>query len=370
MNILYTVFSFNFGGIEKLLVDILNEWKNEKDNVFLCIINDNYDEELIKKISNKNVKILFLNRSEGGRKIHYIRKYIKIVKENSIDIIHCQCVNSSKFSAICKLINKDIKIVHTVHATNIFSNLKKTDIIFENLMLDKIIAISKAVENEILNSGINSNKVELVYNGIDFSKFNIKNKCIKNKEKINIGCVARIDPKAKGQDILIRAIKEISDTKSNIDCYFAGEVNKNEDYVLIKLKNLANELNVERNIHFLGKIDNISGFLDDIDIFVLPSRYEGFGLALVEAIACKVPVIASNIDGPKEILKNGELGELFEKENYIDLAKKIIELINNENLEKINKSYNEVKKRYSIGLTVDKLRDIYVDSRVKNEKKR
>lgn len=368
MNILYTVFSFNFGGIEKLLVDILNKWENEEDNLFLCIINNNYDEELIKKIKNKRVKVLFLNRTESGKKIYYIRKYIKLVKENSIDIIHCQCVNSSKFSAICKLINRNIKIIQTVHATNIFNKLRKQDILFENILLDKIIAISTAVKSEILNSGIKPNKVDLVYNGIDFEKFNKKYIKQMYEDKIRVGCVARIDPQAKGQDVLIRAIREVKNKKNNIECYFAGEPNKNDNDILIKLKELVDELDIKNSIYFLGKIDNINGFLNKIDIFVLPSRYEGFGLALVEAIAARVPVIASNIDGPREILDNGNLGELFKSEDYIDLSKKIIQVINNKNSERINKSYEEAKKKYSINSTVNKLREIYIYNRVKNEK--
>lgn len=68
MNILHIIFSFNNGGSENLVVDLLNSWKNKKDNLFLCVVNDFYDEKLLNKIKNRNVKIVKLNRKVGGKK--------------------------------------------------------------------------------------------------------------------------------------------------------------------------------------------------------------------------------------------------------------------------------------------------------------
>lgn len=84
---------------------------------------------------------------------------------------------------------------------------------------------------------------------------------------------------------------------------------------------------MEENVKFLGNVDNIPEFLNKIDICVVPSRSEGFGLALVEAMAMGVPCIASNIAGPREIISRTELGKLFESNDSDDLANKLENMI-------------------------------------------
>lgn len=68
MNILHIIFSFNNGGSENLVVDLLNSWNNEKDNLYLCIVNDSYDKELLDKIKNAKITVIMLNRKIGGKK--------------------------------------------------------------------------------------------------------------------------------------------------------------------------------------------------------------------------------------------------------------------------------------------------------------
>lgn len=356
MNILYTVFSFNTGGIEKLLIDIINSWNDiENYNLFLCIINEDYDEKLIKLINNnKNIKIILLNRPKGNRNFKFILEYMNIVIKYKIDIIHCQSINVVKFSSIIKLLCPKIKIFHTIHDTKIYSNLKWSDIIFDKIITKKIIAISNAVKQEILLKNIRAEKVELIYNGIDLNRFNVVEKS--NSDEIRIGCVARLIPKKKGQDILIRAIRIVKESYPNIKCYFAGEAPKGKEYYLDDLKKLVRELGLEDNIIFYGNINEISNFLNMIDVFVLPSRYEGFGIALIEAMACNLPVISSNLDGPKEIIKDGVYGSLFDKGNYKELAIQIINIINGD---KKNNNRKYVEEKFTIENMIEKLQEIY-----------
>lgn len=366
MNILYTVFSFNIGGIERLLVDITKNWDVEKDNIHVCIINNDYNLEILDSLKDvKKVNLKLLERKKNDRVnsiIKYQKEYFKYIKENNIDVIHCQSISALKFTIPYKVLNKKVKLFHTVHATNTYKNYDKIEVLIDKIFTRKIIAISSSVKNEILSQRIREEKIEVVYNGIDFNKFNKLNKFknIKIKERIKIGCVARLDYHTKGQDILIKAVAQLKDKFSNIECYLAGECNKWQMEQKQELIDLADNLNVKDNIIFVGNVENISEFLEDIDIFVLPSRYEGFGIALIEAIASRIPVIASNIDGPKEILEDGKYGLLFEKGDYNQLAVKIESLIkNNKTNEIIEKAYNNALNKYDIKIMVKILREIY-----------
>lgn len=359
MNILFTVFSLNVGGIERLLVDIVEHWQNRGDNIHVCIINKDYNIELINELKNlSHVNLLLLDRPIGGNIFEYLVKYLNYIKKNKIKVIHCQSINVVKFSILAKILNSKIKLIHTIHDTNTYINYTLTNILLDKIFTTKLIAISNSVRDEILFRNINKNKVELVFNGIDFSKF----KCNRKNElryEIKLGCVARIDYKKKGQDLLIRAVTILKNKYPNIKCYFAGEVHRDKQDDLKYLKELVKKYNLEENVEFLGNINDVNEFLNNIDVFVLPSRFEGFGISVVEAIATKLPIVVSDIDGPREIVAQCGYGYLFEKNNYIELAEQIELAITNNDKVKIEESYLKAKEEYDINSMIDKLRIIY-----------
>lgn len=360
MNILYTMISFNVGGAEKLMTDILNSWNNSKDKLILCIINDDYKEEMINKIKFKdNIKIEFIKRKKGNKGLNIIIKYLKIIKKYKVDIIHSQDRESMILSIFAKLYKFNIKLYSTIHDTNLYINYNKIYVFLDKIFLNKIISISDAVEKEIESKGVNKSHIEVVYNGINFLDYYT----LKEKEKNNIykiGCVARIQPKKKGQDILIKAINLVIKKYPDTVCYFAGAYEDKDLTEYKELIKLIDKLNLRNNIVFLGNVQKINKFLNGLDLFVLPSRNEGFGLVILEAIAAKVPVIVSNIQGPKEIIKEDKYGLKFEVDDYKDLANKIIYRIEHkeENLDNI---YEYYRKKFDINEMIKKLRKIYVE---------
>jgi glycosyltransferase involved in cell wall biosynthesis len=356
MNILYVIFTFETGGIQKLLIDIINKLVKD-NNIYLCVINKRYDTCMLEKI-DRRAEIILLNRTEHGQKIKYMFQYTKFILEHKIDIIHCQLENSVKFSALAKILNPRIKIFTTVHETNAFKYLKYYEVLLDRLLCRKIIAISECVRDEILSKGIPQKKVVTIYNAINMRKFmSFQGKHKKNK-RIVIGNVSRIVPEKKGQDILINAIAKLKERYTNILCLFAGECPNDKIAKLDELKQLCILNDVEDNVKFLGNVNNISRFLDNIDIFVLPSRSEGFGIALIEAMAKGVPCIASDIDGPKEIIKNSEYGLLFQHENADALAQKIEFRINNMEIE-TEKIRNYIIDNYSIDCMINRILNVY-----------
>lgn len=357
MNILYTIISFNVGGAEKLLVDILNNWQYDDDNITLCIINDEYKSEMIEKIKKKNnISIEYIKRKNGSKDIKFLCRYIALVNRKNIDIIHCQDKESLIISSLIKIFKPKIKLFNTIHDTNIYNKLSKKYIFLDKIFTKNIIAISNSVKNDILSRGIDKNKVKLIYNGIDFSQYD---KYVKEKNaNYTIGCVARIKPQKKGQDILIDAIEIVKKKYPYIKCYFAGDYEDKYKHHMEKLEKQVIDKKLKENIIFLGNVNNIPKFLKKLDLFVLPSRQEGFGLVIIEAMAAKIPVISSNIEGPKEIIKNNKYGILFEKDNSNDLAEKILYEIEHPRKD-LDDIYSYSKENFEITNMINKLRNIY-----------
>ncbi|MFF2877745.1 glycosyltransferase family 4 protein [Gottfriedia sp. NPDC057991] len=327
MNVLHINSGLYFGGgSERIIMDLMT--KNNLNTNYLCVINDMWSKEHISKL-HKGFYLL-CNRKQGTKNvisnIKTIIKACKFIRKNQIDIIHCHDTFSLKFAYILKKM-LGLKVVFTVHDTNVYTaKLNKFPI-------DKYVAISNTVY-KIVSGFVPKNKIELIYNGIDLNKFYNNKKRNKNKQEcINISCVARLVPEKKGQDILIGAVDIIKKQYgfNNFKCFFAGTAT--DQCSLNELKELVKKNRLENHVEFLGNIEKVEEVYSNTDIFVLPSRYEGFGLVVVEALAAGCVVIVSKLDGPLEIVKENELyGLSFEKDNHEELAKKIYHLINDVNL--------------------------------------
>lgn len=358
MNIMHIVFSFNNGGIENLLVDILNNWNNKSDKLFLCIINNNYDENLLNKLLEKNIQVIKLNRPVGGEKLKYIKKLVDIIIKKNIKVIHCHSNSTVKFCMIPKLKIKDIKLVYTVHDTMTYPTFNKIDVLIHKLFVRKIIAISKCVQDNIVKKYGASNKVITLYNGVDVNKFIEK----KDKsKKYRIGCIARLCPPIKGQDTLIRAIAILKKYRSDFECYIVGAPPSEKNNYLEELKELAIKLEVTDLVKFTGNTNDVPKVLSKLDLAVVPSRKEGFGITIIEAFLSKVPVIASNLEGPKEIIKDNVYGELFESEDYVELSEKIYNIMNENNTVKTEAAYSYAVNKFSINSMVENLRKVYLE---------
>ena len=361
MKIMYLVFSFTVGGTERLVADICNEMVNEGHSVCLCVVNDLYDQQLLQSLS-QDVQILLLNRKpQGGGKLNLLIKIASFIKKNKIDVVHCNAFDTPEL-LLLTLIGRKPKIVHTVHGLGQYKKLNKLRATYRNIVCDTIIAISDSVKEDIVLHGAWEQKVAVVYNAIKLSKFTQSGKRQFDKNNIVIGNVARINLSQKGQDILIKAIGLLKD-RYNITCYFAGAADSSHKEELEQLKKLAADAvrGSACEIVFLGNVEDIPGFLKGIDLFVLPSRLEGFGISLIEALYMGIPCISSDINGPHEIIGDNERGDLFEQGNPYDLAEKLAVAIEtySEKKEKAAGAAAYVKENFDIQEMCRHLLNIY-----------
>ena len=129
---------------------------------------------------------------------------------------------------------------------------------------------------------------------------------------------------------------------------------------MLYLKKIIKSLKLDKNIVFVGAINNVPSFLNDMDILVVPSRSEGLGLTVLEGMAARVPVIGTNINSIKSLIKNDEYGDLFTYDDYHDLSQKIIYRVKHKDESKIDKAYDFVRRRYDIETANQRLRRVYL----------
>lgn len=361
MRIMYLLFSFTTGGTERLIADICNEMIKQNEQVYLYIVNDLYSDSLLKSLE-KDVNVYLQKRPVGrGHRGKTILEITKYIKRNKIDVIHCNSFNTPELLLLHDIAFKKVKIIYTIHGLEQYKTLNKVRVLYRNLICDKYIAVSESVKGEIIKYGAAAKKTVTVCNAIDFMKFHREEEKFFDKNNILIGNVARIDPKMKGQDVLIKAIAVIKDKYPAIRCLFAGEADAAHQQDYNKLIELSECLGIKNNISFLGNVEDIPEFLKQIDIFVLPSKYEGFGISLIEAMAMGVPCIASDINGPAEIIGKAIKGILFESGNETALSNSIQEMIEGYLKYYLNAQLNikEINSRYDIKAMCIRLKECY-----------
>ena len=206
--------------------------------------------------------------------------------------------------------------------------------IFEALnCADKVLSVSEDLKNHIVNLGISEDKVIVVPNGVDIDKFkptgkeyarNMLSLPLDKKIVLFVGALKKI----KGVDYLIEAAKSFLDI--DISLYIVGR----DDGMKKSLEKRARELKIGDYIKFIGPLSHadLPLWFSASDILVLPSLSEGRPNVILEAFACEVPVIATNVGGIPELMINGETGYLVTAKDPIELSEKINKLLVDRNL--------------------------------------
>lgn len=339
MRIAHVLWTFGTGGIQTMLVDIVNEQvKNNK--VLLLVLNDIVDCHLKSKL-NPDVKFVCCHRNEGSRNPYKLIKFNLHLFLFSPDIIHCH------EDGITKIIKNRIPLIRTIHSahcqTNDFNKYKK------------IICISEGV-SQLTNSQGCFNTTT-IFNGIHTDLIRKKDSH-KQHDYAEVVCVGRLHP-MKGQDILIKAVDILVNTKDikNFHVTLIGEGQLRK-----QIEQYVKEKNLEKYVVLLGNKsrDYIYKNLCKYDLFILPSRTEGFGLTLAEACAAKVPVLSCNLPGPLEVINDGKLGRTFEAGNVSSLADAIEQFINSpQKFQHVEDAYNFVIDHFDVINTSKQYLDQY-----------
>lgn len=342
MKVIHIRWSLNFGGLETMLVNISNEQARQGIEVSVIIINDVIAEDLYRQFA-KNVRVIRLGRPAHSKSLVFEEKLRSVINELHPDIIHLH--DASLFDFLPRdWVKNSKKVCVTLHSMpygNLGINLRVgrliQNLIFHkggNVMntnrVGKVFSISNAVATA-LKERYNVEST-VICNGIHTDLFKRRNPVGHDKE-MRIVQVGRLNHHSKGQDLLIEGVKKV--IKHGYLCHLTiiGDgVSRNY------LEDLVSRLDLQQSVVFLGSQtqEYLMQHLCEYDLFVQPSRREGFGLTVAEAMAASLPVLVSSGQGPAEVTENNRFGWVFNNEDTEDLASKI-EFIYNHYDECINK---------------------------------
>lgn len=189
---------------------------------------------------------------------------------------------------------------------------------------DAVFAVSEQVRRHCIDvDRIDPDRVLTIHNGIDLSDWISAPQTAKASGRLHITTVGNIR-RVKGHDIFLKAAAIVLSQYPEVDFSIAGDVL--EDDYFSELQGLVRALNLSKHFRFAGGITNLREHLSAADIFVLPSRSEGFSNAIVEAMAASLPVVATNVGGNAEAVMEGVTGFLVAPDDPESLAAAITRL--------------------------------------------
>jgi len=363
------------GSAENTLLTVSNLDKEKFNATLMSGPTNDPDKKIADYIAKQNINYILVPDLE--REINPwkdLKAFFSIhnfIKKERFNLVH---THTSKAGIIGRWAAKlaGVKmIVHTPHGhifygyfgwlkTKLFIYLERITAV----ITDKIITLTQRGKEEHLRYRIaNENKFVPIYSGIDLKKYaDFKIDKIQARQNLHIpsdiafiGTVTRLDP-IKGNKYFINALVQVFKVFPELKVAIVGEGSEKEE-----LRRYVKQSGLSEKITFMGLCEDIRGILSALDIMVIPSLNEGMGRSLLEAQALGIPVIATNVGGIPEVVKDGMTGILVPPRDSPALARAIIKLLKDRSLrEKMGEEARKwVDQRFSAETMVKKVADLY-----------
>jgi glycosyltransferase involved in cell wall biosynthesis len=312
---------------------------------------------------NKISRMLYNNIMTSFFPLAY---FIWFILKNKIDIVH---LNNSVFTfyewvLAVKITFRKIVVHQRSHFKKISPYLK-----YHHRYYDYILGMSDYTKKYLVENGVDVSKYRTFYDRIDVKK--LKGRINRSIEEVRkefridekdhvIGIVGNIQP-WKGQMTVVKAVEIIKKTYPNIKCLLVGDWSPQRIDYVNEIKSFIKENGLQDEITLTGHRADVPELLSCMEIFIHASiSPEPFGMVILEAMALKKAIIASNEGGPLEMLKDGKSGYLIEPGNSELLAEKIDKLLSDKKLCKSfgEAAYHTVDEEFS-ALDMDFVESMY-----------
>ncbi|BCV40210.1 glycosyltransferase [Shewanella algae] len=353
MRVLHVINSLGVGGAEKMLLDIVVCMRRKLSFSVDVLVLADVDISLKNEFLNAGVNVISLNKPTRYS-LSNLLPIIKIV--SNYDVIHSHLFPSNYWIAIASLFVRKPRFVTTEHSTH---NRRREHFAFK--ILDRavysryqaIIAISDDTKARLLSWIGHTDKINVIYNAVNLDVYSDSSDEVSSNteysKKFTIIMVSNFS-KQKDHETVIRAMKHLP---KDINLLFVGDGERKEHII-----SLAKDLHLNDQITFLGTRKDVPALIKNSDLVVVSSHWEGFGLVAVEGMASKKPVVASDVDGLRQVVEGA--GLLFRKGDDIDLASKISSLYQNRQLyDNVCEKCHMRSKDFSIEKLVEKYVEVY-----------
>ena len=353
MRVLHVITTLDVGGAERLMVDLLPLLNEENNNSVELVVFKCAGKAFYQELKSKGVSIKVLSRSRNVYNPLNLVKLLPIL--GSYDVVHSHNTACQFYVALASLLTRcKAKLVTTEHnSTNRRRSIrwfKPFDKWMYNCY-DAIVCIADQTHNNLAEYLGNKNRLHIIHNGVDVSRFLKPIGDISNKNEYVITMVAAFRPQ-KDYDTLLRAMTHLP---NNYRLQIVGGGDAHEG---ARKKTCCTQLGLDKRVDFLGIRSDIPEILEDSDVVVLSSHWEGLSLSSIECMASGRPFVASDVDGLHEIVKGA--GILFPEGDDQELAIQIQNLCEHPvEYQRIARQCQERARQYDISVMAENYLKLY-----------
>ncbi len=349
IRVMYLIWSLDLGGAEQVVVDLARRLSKKSFKPMVCCLNDK--GRLSPLVEREGIRVFALHKKPKFDP-WILPKLIGIIRDEKIDLIHTHLFTANLWGRIAAKLT-GIPVISSEHGMDRWRT--KFHLALDRFLAStskRIIFVSKAVQQFYMKKNPSLNgKSKVIYNGIDVTNFqkSFEKKTVREglglseKEKV-VGIVGRLVPE-KAHGDFIAAIQLLAKEEKNVLGLIIGE-----GELLEPLRKQVEEKGLQKHILFSGFRDDVPVLYKAMDVLVLSSTSEGFPLTVLEAMAAGVPVVATEVGGVKELIKNDEDGLLVPPNDPGALAGAISRILNDSALSEriVSAAEEKVKNCFSV----------------------
>jgi len=270
------------------------------------------------------------------------RKIANFININDFNIIHCHTAHGLTIGIIASYLSGRTKIIATRRVEFPIKNTFSAKFKYKNKLVSRIVCISEAIRQVMINSNIDTNRLVTIHSGINLNRFESDKKLsdfngVSFNGRIIVGTIAAFDGN-KDYDNLLEAAKIVLDNRDNV-IFLAVGSGKLFDGINAKV----NYLGLNDSFIFAGEQKNVGQFLHTFDIFTLASKKEGLGTSILDAMAVGLPIAATCVGGIPEAVLHNYNGLLVPPSRPDELANNILRLIDDKEF-RISCGNNSLRK--------------------------
>jgi glycosyltransferase involved in cell wall biosynthesis len=355
---------YGIGGVERLLLDMADKYDATQFEISYCNLfcEKNGNGVFPSEIKRRGLGYFNIpgNRLRDVPAMLY--RLIRLLRKERFDIVHLHMAKATILGWAASRFVK-VPLVATRHYT--YKLIAKYPAILRYLesaatrSIDRIIAISEYVKNDMVSAGLPAEKMIVIHNGIEIEVLDeAGSESELHKPRTEgpiIGTVGSLTPR-KGHKYLITAFAQVAESYPDARLLIFGEGPERAS-----LEALVTSLSIEKNVDLLGFVENVPVALLSIDLYVHPAIDEPFGIAVLEAMAAKKPIIATAVDGVTEIIRDGETGFLVAPGSAAAITDAILDVLSGRSglKEMSERARSDVEARFDIKNTVEAYEDVY-----------
>jgi glycosyltransferase involved in cell wall biosynthesis len=356
MNVVHLITTIERGGAENQLFILCQEQIKIGNQLIVLYLKGRPElEEAFSQIGVRSRKIA------GNSLPRQVLSFKRDLNKIKPDVVHAHLPRSELIAALSRT---KFPLVISRHNTEKFFNSAPSFFSsflarFTSKQSDSGIAISKSVRNFLfeLNEVARGKDFHIVMYGYPFTNIHKRLTKIISPAKYQFLTIGRLVPQ-KDFPTLLKGLSVLAAQKMQFDLSILGEGEKKSE-----LEKLSHELNLDSRIRWIGKVEDTSHFYNSSDLFILASRYEGFGMVLVEAMDHSLPIVCANIPAAREVLGENYPG-FFEIGNPQDLAQKVSWAL--KNLDVLVAKLSERKSLFNAPYMAQKVQKIYQSIQKRN----